>query len=414
MKNALCLIGKHLPHTLSPEIHAAFGSENYGVVELEDELALSRFVAEGGYAGFNVTIPYKQGVIPMLDELDDVAREVGAVNTVVRAESRTKGYNTDVPGMKYALDRAGIGLSGKRVLILGSGGTSHTAAYLAGKEGAASVDIVSRTGRLNYSNCYGLGTQVIINATPVGMSPDMYASPIDLDKFDGLEGVFDCIYNPLETLLVSEAKKRRIRAANGLDMLVEQARLAHNLFSEVTKESAADAASSERVASALISRRRNIVLAGMSGSGKSTIARALGEALDREVLDTDDEVRMEAGKDIPAIFEEEGERGFRLREKRAVKECCTRLGVIISTGGGAALDKENAFYMKCNGVVVLIERDAELLQTSGRPLTKDRAAARALYEARKPIYATVGDIFIKNDGGIKDAVNAIIKELERL
>ena len=411
-KDSLCVIGKSLPHTLSPEIHIAFGAKDYRVEELEDESALEEFVRSRRYVGYNVTIPYKQAVMPLLDEVSETARDVGAVNTVIERDGRLFGYNTDVEGMKYALDRAGIGLSGKNVLILGSGGTSHTARYLCAKEGARRVDIASRSGSLNYDNCYDLrDVEIIINTTPVGMMPSSYERPIDIFRYPMLEGVFDAIYNPLATLIVLEARARGIKAANGLDMLVEQARLAHNIF--FAGESIEDETESERVCRELMWRRQNIVLVGMAGAGKTTIGRELAKALGKEFYDTDAQVVKAAGKDIPAIFAEEGEAKFRSLEKAAVRECCMKLGAVIATGGGAVLDEKNRFYMRSNGKVVFLTRDISALSRKDRPLSTDEDRVAALYEEREPIYRRVADICVNNGAEISDAVKSILKELEK-
>lgn len=224
------LIGQKLPHTLSPQIHALLGIKNYDKTELEPE-EVEGFFQKGEYDGFNVTIPYKETVIPFLSEIDDLAKKIGAVNTVVKTEKGYVGYNTDIDGMAYAMKKAGITLQGKNVLILGTGGTSKTAFCLAEKEGASSVVKVGRTSEVNYENVYKRQeTQVVINTTPVGMFPKTDVSPLDLSRFATLESVFDCIYNPKKTLLIEQAESLRLSCANGLLMLVEQARKAEEYF----------------------------------------------------------------------------------------------------------------------------------------------------------------------------------------
>lgn len=399
-----CVVGKSLPHTLSPEIHRAFGNTDYGVTELEDVGALGRFVQSKKCDGYNVTIPYKRDIIPMLDVISDEAAEIGAVNTVVYRDGKLTGYNTDIGGMAYALKKADITLKDKDVMILGSGGTCMTASCLLRREGAKSVTVVSRTGGVNYENCYDFqNTQVIINTTPLGMMPHAYQKPVELCRFKRLEGVFDCIYNPLETLLIKEARELNIKCANGLAMLVEQARLAHALFFG----DGAEAQSSNRVLEDILMSRKNIVLTGMSGAGKSAIGRRVARLLDRPFVDTDSEIERAAGMSIPQIFSEYGEAYFRRLECEAVERACLKQGAVISTGGGAILDEKNVFFMRCNGDVFLIERNTDELEISGRPLTKDRLGARTLYESRKPKYFASAHFVIKNDATVEAAAKAI-------
>lgn len=404
-----CVIGKSLPHTLSPEIHRALGNENYDVVELESADALKRFVVQKECEGFNVTIPYKRDIMPMLDEIDAEALDVGAVNTVVMSGGRLKGYNTDVKGMTRALEMAKIEINSRHVLILGSGGTGHTANYVCRRLGAASVDTVSRTGELNYTNCYERkDVQVIINATPVGMFPQINACPIDVSKYDRLEGVFDCIYNPTRTRLLNEADMRGINACGGMYMLVEQARLSHNLFMEAVGGEKVGREKSEEICSKMLGNRSNIVLIGMAGCGKSSIGRNVAKALNMPYVDTDTTIVKKAGKSIPEIFSDEGEGTFRRLEREAVKEACAKTGRVIATGGGAPLDSESAFYMRSTGLVAYITRDAELLARKGRPLSCDIEAVRRLMMEREPVYRKNADLYVKNNKNIQDAADIIV------
>ena len=406
-----CVIGERLPHTLSPEIHKSFGREIYDVKELSSESALSEFVKSREYDGYNVTIPYKQAIMPLLDEISDGAREIGSINTVVTEGGRLVGYNTDALGMSYALSRAGITLKGKNVLILGSGGTCKTAKYVCRTEGASSVNVVSRTGGINYQNCYDLqDVQVIINTTPVGMMPHAYEKPIELNRYTRLEGVFDCIYNPLETMLIRDARALGVKAANGLAMLVEQARAAHNLYQKAQNLSMVGEAATEAVVTKLGTDRRNIVLVGMAGSGKSVIGKLVAKRLNRQFVDTDSEIERAAGKSIPQIFEDSGEEYFRALERQFVEEVCTRQGLVVSTGGGAVLNERNVFFMKANGTCYLITRDVDKLATKNRPLSPDKESARRLYEERKPIYFATADVVVDNDGDIESAVERVISD----
>lgn len=409
-----CVVGKSLPHTLSPEIHAALGDEDYCVRELASTEELGKFVAAREYGGLNVTIPYKRDVMPLLDFVDDEAAAVGAVNTVVNEGGKLKGYNTDVAGMIRALEHAKIQINRRQVLILGSGGTGHTANFVCKKLGAASVNTVSRTGKINYENCYELdGTQIVINATPVGMYPDMFACPIDLDRFERLEGVFDCIYNPTRTLLIQNALRRGVRAANGMLMLVEQGRLSHDLFAKAEGGELVPPRVSADIAERIEGSRSNIVLIGMAGAGKSSVGRALAEALDMKFADTDDEICKRTGRTIPDIFATDGEGEFRRLESEVVEEVCRKTRSVIATGGGAVTYAKNAYFMRATGFVVCLAREAKLLATSGRPLSKDLDSVRELLRQREPIYRQNADLYVENDGKLQDAVDKIAREARR-
>ncbi len=406
-----CVIGKTLPHTLSPEIHRELGRDRYDIKELFDDCALADFVNRREYDGYNVTIPYKQAIMPLLDGMSKAAKEVGSVNTVVCEDGKLIGRNTDADGMKYALKKAGISLKDKSVLILGSGGTCQTAKYICRTAHAQSVKVVSRTGEINYENCYEhQDVQIIINTTPVGMMPHSYEKPVELSRFENLEGVFDCIYNPLETLLIKDARALGLKAANGLTMLVEQARISHNFFEKAKGLPQADSAVTDEIVEKLLSKRRNLVLIGMAGSGKSVIGRIAAKILNRQFVDTDAEIERLAGKSIPQIFKDSGEEYFRELERAVVENVCIRQGIVISTGGGAVLDERNVFMMKANGVCYMIQRDADKLATKDRPLSPDAESAAKLYEERKPVYLAAADVVVDNDGEIDGAIEQIIAD----
>ncbi len=405
-----CVIGKSLPHTLSPEIHALLKTGVYEVRELECVKDVERLLRSGEFKGANVTIPYKRDVMDFVDVLSDEAKKIGAVNTVVEKDGKLYGYNTDAGGMELNLKVAGIALSKKNVMILGSGGTSKTANYLAKKAGAKEIYIVSRSGEINYDNCYDLSPQVIINTTPVGMMPNAFCAPVELERFKSVTGVFDAIYNPLSTRLVLEARRQKIKAANGLLMLVEQARLARNLFAEAEQKQQISTKNSMQICKSLEKSRRNIVLVGMAGSGKSVLGKRIADALGREFVDTDKLVEQKMGKSPEQIILGEGERAFREIEAQVVKEACSAFSRVIATGGGAVMREDNAFYMKSNGFIVHVKRNA--LATEGRPLSKDIETARALYEQRKPVYTKLADATVSNDGGLLRAEEQILAAWE--
>ena len=145
------LIGKTLKHSYSGKIHAMLGEYSYSLVEIMEN-DLEKFVLGKEYKGYNVTIQYKEAIIPYLDELDKSAQKIGAVNTVVNKNGKLIGYNTDIFGMDYAMQRAGIVLKNKVVLVLGSGGTSVTARAVCESLGAKSIKVLSRSGDQPHHN----------------------------------------------------------------------------------------------------------------------------------------------------------------------------------------------------------------------------------------------------------------------
>lgn len=388
-----CVIGKKLPHTLSPFLYKDMGFD-YGVRELIDETELKSFVLNNPFSGYNVTIPYKKAIISLLDSVDDTARKVGAVNTVVKKDGKSFGYNTDIEGMRQAFKKAGISIWGKNVLILGTGGTSATAEYLSRLEAAASIVKVSREGVINYNNCYEYNcTDIIINTTPVGMFPFPNESPIELKRFPRLSGVYDAVYNPIKTKLKEEADKLNIPSANGLYMLVAQAKKAAELYLE---KALPDTLTEDLFEKTLLNHT-NLVLIGMPGSGKTTIGRELARIMNRPFVDIDTEIEKKEGMKIPDLFQLRGETYFRQIESQLLNQFCSNLGYVIATGGGAVLREDNRDSIRRNGYVVWIRGDISNLETEGRPLSKDISSLRKIESDRIHIYADMSDVSVYNN-----------------
>jgi len=401
-------IGEHLPHSFSKEIHGQISSYAYELKELSPE-ELPAFMRAGDFRGINVTIPYKQAVIPFLDGIDDTARAIGAVNTVVRREGRLLGYNTDLYGLTRLIRRIGLELKGKKVLVLGTGGTSRTAAFAAETLGAAEILKVSRTARegaVTYEEALREHTdaEIILNTTPCGMFPEPDAQPLPLKPFTRLQGVADVIYNPLRTRLVLEARDRGLPAEGGLYMLVAQAVRASGLFLDTAyPEDLAD-----RIYETILRQKENTVLIGMPGSGKSAVGRALSRRTGKPLADTDQLIVQRAGKEITDIFREDGEPAFRDLESSVIREVSARGGQILSTGGGAVLRPENVTALRQNGRLFWLDRKPETLRpTDDRPLADTEEKIRQLYLQREPVYRAAADGIIPVLGTPEDTAREI-------
>ena len=403
------LLGEHLPHSFSPQIHMCLGNEDYHLFETAPE-NLEKFLTSGKFKGINVTIPYKKAVIPFLDEISAEARKIGAVNTIAVRDGKLCGDNTDYFGFKYMVEKSGITVKDKKALVLGSGGASLTVQTVLRDMGAMDVLVVSRNGEINYTNIYdNTDTDIIVNTTPVGMYPDNMNSPVDLSKFPRLCGVLDVVYNPLKTRLVMEAEKMGIPASAGLSMLVAQAKKAHEIFFITV----IDDDVCEKIEKILRLQMSNIVLIGMAGCGKSTIGKILSQKLGKEFADTDEMIEKAEERSIPEIIEKMGEDFFRCCENLAVNIVGKEKSQIIATGGGIITRPENYMPLNQNGIIVFINRDGDKLPTRGRPLSQ-MYGVKALYEKRMPLYKQFAHIEVDGNGTLDQVADQIIKELEQL
>ncbi len=401
------LIGAKLGHSFSPRIHAAFADYSYRLIELGEQ-ELGDFLTGGDFDALNVTIPYKQAVIPYLAELSDAAKRIGAVNTIVRRpDGSLWGHNTDYDGFADLVRDAGVSLVGKKVLVLGSGGASRTAVTVATDMGAREVVVISRNGENSYDNIgRHADAEILVNATPVGMYPANGASPLSLDPLPRLEAVFDMIYNPAKTALLLDAKARGIVARNGLLMLVSQARRACEAF---TGERIAD---SEvlAVTESIAGDTQNIILIGMPGCGKSTLGKLIAERTGRRFIDCDEELVKEAGISIPDIFAAEGEQGFRQRETATLARIAKESSLVIATGGGVVTRPENLPLMQQNGRILFLDVAPDELPTKGRPLSQAKTP-EVLYRERLPLYRAAADDIVPITRDIDQNIKKIMEVL---
>ncbi len=384
------LLGRKLGHSLSAPIHKQLGDYRYELKELEPE-ELEGFIKSGDFDALNVTIPYKKAVIPFLDFLDETALKTGAVNTVVKTENGLKGYNTDAAGFAGALGFGGIDVKNKKVLVLGNGGASCAVQKALCDLGAGQITVVSRSGENNFENiAEHYDSEIIVNATPVGMFPENGKSLVDLARFGNCGAVIDLIYNPQKTALLMQAESLGIKAVNGLAMLVYQAAEGCALFGGEK----ADEEKIKRIIKNIEERYRNIVLVGMPGSGKSTVGRLLAEKLGREFVDTDEMIKQKNGLTSAAIIENSGEAAFREIEADVIAGAGKLSGAVIAAGGGAVTKKENYPALHQNGIIIELCRNIEELETAGRPLTAANGVEK-LYAERRELYDEFADFKVK-------------------
>lgn len=396
------LIGHPLSHSYSGIIHDTIGKYRYDIIDISDDI-LDIFMNRKRFKGINVTIPYKQTVMKYCDELSEIAERIGSVNTIVkRDDGSLYGDNTDYKGFMYMCESAGISLTGKKIMILGSGGTSLTAQAVAKDCNASEIVVISRTGINNYTNLHlHKDIDVMINTTPVGMYPNTGVSAVDLRDFLDCSAVIDVIYNPFRTKLLLDAERYGIKYTNGLKMLTAQAVFAAELF---TGESVSD------ITDSIIHRLTNVVLIGMPGCGKSTIGKVLAETLGRKFIDTDELIEQQYGISPAEIIKSQGEAKFREIEHETIKRFCNDTGNVIATGGGTVIREDNRDLLRQNGFVVWIQRPLDLLETHGRPLSID---IDEMYRIREPSYKKCCDIAIENFGDTPKIILNIIGKIKK-
>jgi len=400
------LIGERLGHSYSPPIHRVFWDYDYQLYPMPRE-ELIRVLKERKFQGLNITIPYKKDVLPYCDEISPVVEKVGSANTLYFRDGKLCADNTDLPGFLFMLEKGGISLQGKKVIILGSGGTSLTAQAACREEKAQEYIVVSRSGPVNYDALYHQHTdgEVIINTTPVGMYPGNLESPVDLAAFPRLSGVADVIYNPARTALILDARERKIPCIDGLWMLVAQAWHAAKQF--IGRD-----IPEEKIQEAYQTVRRdclNLVLIGMPGSGKTTLGKLAAEKLGKRFIDLDAEIEKEYGP-IPEIFEKQGENAFRELESAVCAKFGKESGLVIASGGGAILRRENVRALSQNGMMCWLQRPLEALGTQGRPLSQGGLSAlETMWQMRRPLYQACADFIVENTGAPAQAAARMVE-----
>lgn len=366
------LLGRKLGHSLSPQIHRLFGDYDYRLYEREPE-AVEEFLrtgfARGDFDFLNVTIPYKKDVFRLCDALSPLAQRLGNVNFVMRRPDGTLyGDNTDAFGVERLLKTVGADVKGRKCAILGAGGAAMTVQAVLEELGAAEAPFVRR-GELPSKDAY-----LLVNATPVGMYPDVDGARVDIADYPVCEVVVDLVYNPSPTRFVREARACGKKAVDGLVMLIAQA---YRAYEQVTSDA---------------QQSQTIYLYGPPASGKSTLGAKLAAAIDWKFVDLDAEIVKKAGCPIPEIFAVEGEPGFRAREQAVLRAVSSVGGQVVALGGGALLNAESRALAEATGRVVCLDCPLETLMSrlsgGSRPLAADAERLRRLMADRKDHYAS--------------------------
>lgn len=403
------LIGEKLGHSFSKDIHERIADYTFDLIPLSKE-EFKEFMEKKDFTALNVTIPYKKDVIPYLDEMDEHAKTIGAVNTIVNQDGKLKGYNTDFTGFLYMVKKHNVHMKGKKVLIIGNGGASAAIQAVVKHEQAGTmviVDVVAGNGAISYDEMFSshLDAEIIINTSPIGMYPRIGNAPIDISMFHKCEAVMDVIYNPILTRLCFEAQEMDIKRVNGLEMLIAQAKQSVEFF----LDKKIDDQIIDDIYQDMLKERCNIVLIGMPSAGKTTIGKMLEERMQKEFIDLDDVIIEKAGKSIPEIFEESGEAGFRAIETEAAIEVSKLNNKIIATGGGTIKHKVNMDYLRQNGITIFIDRDVDKLISSdpNRPLSKSSDALAKMHAERLPLYQKYAAYVAVNNSDIESTVTEI-------
>jgi shikimate dehydrogenase len=430
MKSSLkaAVIGDPVSHSLSPTIFSLMSEAMGGGLEYKaiqvPAAELSRFIqkARSEFIGLNVTLPHKQNISKLVDELSPEAKGVGAVNVVSFAGGKARGLNTDVIGIKKSLELVKADHQQSRVLCLGAGGAARAVAYALASAGCSNFAILNKTrahaeslvkdfqasfpstsfrvisdvDALEKENPFSL----VVNSTPLGMKA---SSQDSLDYFENVLSrvkgtlAFDLIYTPAETDFMKTSWSKGFRVLGGLEMLIQQAIATWEIWlSPIGSRRAEIETVLRNELTGILAPRENLYLSGFMGVGKSTIARVLAEKLGWDFVDTDHWIEQRAGKKVPQIFQDSGEKAFRDLEKTAIEELSKHSRTVVALGGGVLTQKENLEKIKASGILVYLEASVECLldrlKTSyeRRPLLKNSKDLRKtiveLLDVRIPIY----------------------------
>lgn len=407
------LLGKSLKHSISPAIHSRFGNAQYRLYETDD---LEKFMTDKSFNGCNVTLPYKESVIPFLNEIDELAEKCQSVNTIINRRGTLIGYNTDYYGFHAMLKYYQVNPKGKNVLLLGNGGVSKTCEVVLKDLGAQDIKKLCRNvkqdNEINFDEIDSvLKYDIIVNTTPVGMYPhnddDLL---IDLSMFTHTTHVIDLIYNPLRSKLILQAEELGMIGINGMYMLIMQAKKSHELFFNTTVSTE----KANQIFFQIYSKNINLVLVGLPLSGKSNYARKLSYKLQKPCFDSDKIIEDKLGISIPKIFENYGETYFRNEESYFIDNIYKSHNMVISTGGGMIMNEENIRKLKQNGFVIFLDKDPNEIATKAiynRPLLVRSNDIFKLDKTRRPLYEKHQDFTINASTNSQENVKLIEAKL---
>ena len=402
------LIGEKLGHSFSKPIHEQLADYTYNLIPLSIE-EFENFMEQKAFDAINVTIPYKEKVIPYCDYIDEKAIKIGAINAIKNVDGKLFATNTDYDGLKMMIENH-FDLSGKIIAICGSGGTAKTAFAVCENLSAKEIIQVGRNKTAPFISYEELkkrkDIEIIINTTSVGMNPDILSEIVNIDDFPSCKGVIDVVYNPLLTCLCYSAKQKNIPYICGLEMLVGQAVSAVKFFTDKSIDKNVILGLTKKI----YKEKQNIVLIGMPSCGKSTIGKKISQIIGYDFVDMDIEIEKYAGISIPQIFEKYGEDYFRDLESKVCVELAKRNHTVISCGGGVIKKEINMKALSLNGKIIFIKRDLDKLITGGnRPLSKDFETLKKMEKERNPLYQKYSSVIIENNGEISDTIEKLLE-----
>lgn len=400
------LLGRKLLHSLSPEIHRELGNFSYELFQVEPE-NLEEFITKKDFAGLSVVFPYKKEVVKYCDELTDTAKKLDCVDTItVDKDGRLIGDNCEYDGFCHMINKCGIDVKGKKVLLLGK--NASVIRVVIEDMGAKEIVDVTVDGEVNFENIYEhADADILVNTTQTGMYPNNGDKIVDVKRFPNIAGVLEVIYNPRRTKLICDAEDLEIPNSDGLSMLVAREYMAEIRFGRIEPDEELFKATYKTMSD----RRKNIIFVGLPGCGKTTIAKVVAAKLGRPCIDVDKLIEMKAGVPVSTIYSAYGERYYRELESETLRKITRNGGQVIATDSGAVMSLENQYYLRQNGYIVWLSRDLSELKLNGVYLARNREALEHIHAERAPIYKFLADINVEVTNNAEKTVFEIIKKM---